>query len=91
MKIIKTKINKSNIRLSIGSTSYLAEFLFPHPSGRRQIYDNKWKLSCYSYHTHRKGNPIQTKNQRPRYKHQDYFNSIEECIEYIKKIHKIKE
>lgn len=69
--------------------TYLAEFIPPVPGHPGLVArEGEWKLSKLTYHKTREGRKVQRprNKQLPREKLVDYFNSLDDCRTYLRKI-----
>ena len=83
-RLLETQVRNGLVRFEIDNDAFLAEFIAPGEMSGTVTNENKWRLSRYVYHGHRRRRKVQRVRQIPRFKELGYFDSLEECRKYLR-------
>ena len=83
---LETQIRDNLVRFEIDSAAFLAEFIAQGKVKGIVANENKWRLSRYVYHRHRQHRKVRRTRQLPRFKEIGYFDSLDECREYLREL-----
>lgn len=86
LEIKTSEVESNTIHFEAGGEDFEAQFVPPSPDGPGLVaHENEWRLSLFTYHTHREGRSLKRSRgeQRPRRKTLGYFATVDDCRQEV--------